>query len=155
MGSGDWGWVVPNPPRLQRFIQYLSFTLLWSCHLGLSPGKFSGPVGSNIARCVTNWEINIFKPITNPNFSYLPNHILNNLSSYRCYAFQICWCVILGEVDKNIQYLEIGPLYHARWLKLGTLILHNYVSQINPSKQLTALAEFCVKVYFPSWFLNK
>ena len=61
----------------------------------------------------------------------------------------------LGEVDENIQHLEIGPLCHARWLTLGSRILRYYVSQINPSKQLTALAEFCVKVYFPSWFQIK
>ena len=33
-------------------------------------GKFSGPIGSNIAGCVTNWEVNIFKPNKNPTFPY-------------------------------------------------------------------------------------
>ena len=114
--------------------------------------RFSGPIGSNIAGCVSDWEVNNFRPIRNPTFPYLPNHIVNDLSSDQYYAYQIFWCVILGKVDKNIRCLEIGPLYHARWLTLGCCILRYYISQINFSKQTTASAEFCVRVYFPSWF---
>ena len=117
-----------------------------------SPNKFSEPISSNITGCVSDWEVNNFRPIRNLTFPYLPNYIVNDLSSDQYYAYQICWCVILGEVDENIQCLEIGPLYHARWLTLGCRILRYYISQINPSKQLTAIAEFCVRVYFPSCF---
>ena len=56
---------------------------------------------------------------------------------------------------ENIQFLEIGPLYHAGWLSLGFQILQYFISQPNPSKNLTALAEFCVRVFFPSWFQIK
>ena len=51
--------------------------------------------------------------------------------------------------------LEIGPLGHLRWLTLGCRQLRFYATQENPSKSLVILAEFCIKVYFPSWFLIK
>ena len=120
-----------------------------------SPNKFSGSIGSNIAGCVSDWEVNNFRPIRNPTFPYLSNHIVNDLSSDQYYAYQICWCVILAKVNENIRCLKIDPLYHARWLTLGCRILRYYISQINPPMQLTALAEFCVRVYFPSWFQIK
>ena len=41
------------------------------------------------------------------------------------------------------------------WLTLGCRLLRFYVTQENPSKSLVTLAEFCIKVYFPSWFLIK
>ena len=67
-----------------------------------SPDKFSGPIGSNIAGCVSDWEVNDFRPIRKPTFPYLPNHLVNDFSSDQYYAYRICWCVILGEIDENI-----------------------------------------------------
>ena len=46
-----------------------------------SPDKLSGPINCNIAGCMSEWEVNNFKPVRNPTFPYLPNHIVNDLSS--------------------------------------------------------------------------
>ena len=59
--------------------------------------------------------------------------------------------MILGDLDEHLELLEIGPLYHARWITLASRILRLYVSEKFPSKNLSVLAEFCIKVYFPSW----
>ena len=48
--------------------------------------------------------------------------------------------------------LEVGRLSHARWLTLGCRILRFYTFQTKPSKNLKILVEFCLKIYFSSWF---
>ena len=78
--------------------------------------------------------------------------MLENLSTDQFYAYHLCWCVILGDVDRDMELLEVGPLYHARWLTLACRILRLYVSEVKPSKNLAIVAAFCIKVYFPSWF---
>ena len=60
--------------------------------------------------------------------------------------------MISGKVDPDLQMLEIGPLCHARWLTLECQILHFYVSERRPTKTITLLVEFSVKIYFCSWF---
>ena len=60
-----------------------------------------------------------------------------------------------GNVDKDLSLLEVGPLCHLRWLTLGCRLLQFYVSKKKPSSNLIILAEFCLKVYFPPWFLIK
>ena len=65
-------------------------------------------------------------------------------------------CVVTRQ---NFQYnkpkwnlLEPGPLYHSRWLTLACRILRYYVSVENTSAALKLLSEYCVTVYFPTWF---
>ena len=63
--------------------------------------------------------------------------------------------MLVCDLDEHLELLEIGPLYHARWITLASRILRLYVSEKFPSKNLSVLAEFCIKVYFPSWFEMK
>ena len=65
------------------------------------------------------------------------------------------YCVMLGTVDEDLSLLEIGPLCHSRWLTLACRILHYYVSQKSPTKNLKTLAQFCILIYFSCWFLIK
>ena len=67
----------------------------------------------------------------------------------------MCWAVILGNVDIDLELLEVGPICHSRWLTLACRILRYYVSFSKPSSNLSTLAQFCIKVYFPSWFQIK
>ena len=60
--------------------------------------------------------------------------------------------MILSDVDRDMMLLEVGLLYHARWLILACRILELYVSEVKPSKNLAIIAAFCIKVHFPSWF---
>ena len=52
----------------------------------------------------------------------------------------------------DLRTLQVGPVIHSRWLTLGCCILPCYVSFDKPPKNLEILAEFCIQVYFPSWF---
>ena len=59
---------------------------------------------------------------------------------------------MLRSVDANLEFLEVGGLNHSRWLTLEYRILRFYVSQEKPIFNLSTLAEFLIKVYFPGWF---
>ena len=120
-----------------------------------SPDAFSGPIGSNLGDTVSNWEVVNFKKIPNPNFPILPNDVIDDLSTDQFNAYRICSAVMLGTLDPDLSLLEIGPMCHSRWLTLACRILRYYVSRKNPDKNLITLAEFCILVYFPSWFTIK
>ena len=64
----------------------------------------------------------------------------------------MCWAIITGEVDEDLSHLQIGPLNHSRWLTLACRLPQFYVSQVNPTKNLSLIVEFVLKVYFPSCF---
>jgi len=119
------------------------------------PDSFSGPIGKKLSGKVSEWGVAAFKPIKNTNFPSIPNTVLAELSTDQFYAYRLCWCIILGGVDKDMELLEVGPLYHARWMTLACRVLRLYVSEAKPSKSLVILANFCMKVYFPSWFQIK
>ena len=62
---------------------------------------------------------------------------------------------MLGSVDANLEFLEVGGLNHSRWLTLGCHILQFYVAQEKLTSNLSTLAEFLIKVYFSGWFQIK
>ena len=66
----------------------------------------------------------------------------------------ICWSVICGDVDNDLRLYDIGPLVHSRWLTLACKILRLFSATKSPSKNLITLAQFCLKVYFPTWFMR-
>ena len=80
---------------------------------------------------------------------------MDDLSSNQYYAYRICSAVMLGSVDANLEFLEVGGLNHSRWLTIGCRILRFYVAQEKPTSNLSTLAEFLIKVYFPGWFQIK
>jgi len=80
----------------------------------------------------------------------LPNGVLEDLSTDQYLGYKICWFVICGEVD-DLQLHDIGLTLDSRWLTLAHRILHLYTATANPSKILITLAQFCLKVYFPTW----
>ena len=55
-------------------------------------------------------------------------------------------------MDDDIALLEVGVLNHSCWLTLASRILKTYPSAHDSSSKLTKLTEYCIKVYFPSWF---
>ena len=116
------------------------------------PDSFSGPIGKKLSGKVSEWGVANFKPIKNANFPSIPNEVFDDLSTDQFCANRLCWCIMLGDVDKNMELLEVRPLYHARWLTMACRILGLYVSETKPSKNLATLPDFCMNVYFPSWF---
>ena len=63
------------------------------------------------------------------------------------FALPSCWA--------NLEFLELGGLNHSCWLTLGCRILRFYVAQEKLTFNLSTLAEFLIKVYFPGWFQIK
>ena len=106
------------------------------------PDSFSGPVGKKLSGKVSEWGVANFKPIKNANFPSIPNEVLDDLSTDQFYAYRLCWCIMLGDVDKDMELSEVGPLYHARWLTMACRILRLYVSETKPSKNLATLPDF-------------
>lgn len=117
-----------------------------------SPDTFTGPIGKNLNGTVSDWPVVAFKKISNPHFPELPQSVVDDLSTDQHYAYRICMAVILGSVDLDLQFLEVGPIVHSRWITLACRILRYFVSVEKPCLSLVLLAEFCIKVYFPSWF---
>ena len=67
---------------------------------------------------------------------------MDDLSSNQYYDYRICFAVMLGSVDANLEFLEVGGLNHSRWLTLGCRILRLYVAQEKPTSNSSNLAEF-------------
>ena len=65
------------------------------------------------------WKVVKFKSIPNPKFPFIPNSLMDDLSSDQYYADRICSAVMLGLVNANLEFLKIGGLNHSRWLTLG------------------------------------
>ena len=96
-----------------------------------------------------------FKSIPNPKLPVIPNSLMDDLSSDQFYAYRICSAVIMGSVDANLEFLEVGGLNHSRWLTLGCRILRFYVAQEKLTSNLSTLTEILIKVYFLGWFQIK
>ena len=90
-----------------------------------------------------------FKFIPNIKFPVIPKSLMDDISSDQYYAYRICSAVMLGSVDVNLKFLKVGGLNHSRWFTLGCRILQFYVSQEKPTSNLSTLAEFLIKIYFP------
>ena len=119
------------------------------------PDFFSGPFGRQLNGAVSEWKVVKFKSIPNPKFPVIPNSFMYDSSSDQYYAYRICSAIMLGSVDANLEFLEVGDLNHSRWLTTGCRILRFYVARKKPTSNLSTLAEFLIKVYFPGWFQIK
>ena len=81
-----------------------------------------------------------------------PADVVEDLSTDQYYAYKICIAVMVGDLPRDIELLEVGELFHSRWLTLGCRVVIFYISEEKPSENLKAITEFCIKVYFSSWF---
>ena len=81
-----------------------------------------------------------------------PADVEEDLSTDQYYAYKTCTAVMVGDLRRDIELLEVGELFHSRWLTLGCRVVRFYISQEKPSENLKAITEFCIKVYFSSWF---
>ena len=59
-------------------------------------------------------------------------------SNEQYYACQICWSIIHGALDPDLQLVEVGLLCHSTWLTLGGKILRYYVYQDKPNLTLAS-----------------
>ena len=87
------------------------------------PGSFSGSIGRQLNGAVSEWKVVKFKSIPNPKFPVIPNFLMDDSSNDQYYAYRICSAVMLGSVNANLEFFEVGGLNHLRWLTLGCRIL--------------------------------
>ncbi len=110
-----------------------------------SPDKFTGPIGSQLEGCVSDWDIYPrFKAIPNVNIS-LPNDVVDTLSTDQYYLYRIALAVSFGHADIELAMLEVGPLNHYRWLTLACRTLRKYLSCKKPTKNLVLVVQFIMK----------
>ena len=119
------------------------------------PDSFSGSIGRQLNDAVSEWKVVKFKSIPNPKFPVIPNSLMDDLSSDQYHAYRICSAVMLGSVNANLEFFEVGGLNHSRWLTLRCRILRFNVAQEKPTSNISTLAEFLIKVYFSGWFQIK
>ena len=81
----------------------------------------------------------------------LSDEALCDVSNDQYYAYQICWSIIHGALDPDLQLLEVGPSSYSRWMTLGCRILRYHAYKDKPNLTLVRLTEFCIKVYFPNF----
>ena len=101
------------------------------------PNSFSGPIGKQLNGAFSEWKVVKFKSISNPKFLVISNSLMDDLSSDQYYAYMIFSAVMLGSVDANLEFLEVGRLNHSSWLALGCCILQFYVAQEKPTTNLS------------------
>ena len=83
------------------------------------PDSFTEPIGRQFNGAVSEWKVVKFKSIPNPKFPVIPNSLMDDSSCDQYYAYRICSAAILGTVDANLEFLEIGGLNHSRRLTLS------------------------------------
>ena len=119
------------------------------------PDSFTGSIGRQLNGAVSEWKAVKLKSIPNPKFPVIPKSLMDDFSSDQYYAYRICSAIMLGSVYANLEFLEVGGSNNSSWLTLGCRILQFYVAQEKPTSNLSTLAEFLIKVYFPGWFQIK
>ena len=88
--------------------------------------------------------------IPNLHFVKLPGLVVDDLSADQHYAYNICFAIIGGVVESDLQNLKVGPIVHSQWITLACRTFRYYISVHEPSSNLEILANFCLQVYFPS-----
>ena len=86
-----------------------------------------------IGRVASHWNVKDFQPIASESFPVLIDVALCDVSNDQYYACQICWSIIHGALDSDLQSLVVGPLCDSTWLTLSCRILRYYVSQDEPN----------------------
>ena len=120
-----------------------------------APIALLDPESKQLDGCISEWPIANFKNICNMHFPDIPYSVVDELSNDQHYANRIYMAVMVGSVDEDLHFLEVGPIVHSRWLTLACTILQLYVSKHTPSANLQAITRFFISIYFPMWFKIK
>ena len=124
-----------------------------------SDHTFSGPLGKAVSS-VIDLEPNPKFPKIDivPHLIPLEQEIID-LSSDQSYGYRMVKGIRKGKIPLDLNLLEIGPVYHARWLTATNRFLKLWVSKHRfKSKELANLRkiiEFIIGVYHPMWFEAK
>ena len=122
-----------------------------------SDHSFSGPIGKALDNAV-NLEINPkFQAITvgRPLIA-LDQDVIDDLSSDQKYGYRMVMAIRAGKVPTDLALLDIGPVFHARWLTTANRVLRIWVTKHGFKgtnlTNLRMIVEYIVGVYYPVWF---
>jgi len=122
----------------------------------LSPKTFCGPLGKLCSGDIHKIELVKFKPICNPVAKiHLSEDVWKDLSHDQQILYHYCDGIDKGSMPDSHAKLKIGPLNHARWITLAARLLALYVRSKKPTKALTRIVQFILRVYGPTWFQIK
>ena len=122
-----------------------------------SGDKFTGPLGKAldlVEDMPYNPSFKVIKP--GPSFPELSQDIIDDLSTDQQYGYRIILAIGTGSVSKDLFLLAIGNVSLARWLTIANRFLKMWVSvhnfKGNNLKNLEAIVEFIIMVYYTMWF---
>ena len=86
----------------------------------------------------------------------LDQDIIADLSTDQKYGYRMVMAIRAGEIPDDLALLDIGPVFHARWLTTANRLMRLWVSKHGfKGKNLTnqrMIVELIVGVYYPVWF---
>ena len=115
-----------------------------------SPTGFTGVIGKQLDKC-EKLPIVKYVPIAADKI----NADVQDLSTDQQYLLEAYFAVSSGECNDSIANRNPGKIAHSRWLTTANRVLRLYMSSLQPSEALKAIAIFVMKVYAPMWFLIK
>ena len=82
--------------------------------------------------------------------------IIADLSTDQKYGYRMVNAIRAGTVPVDLANLDIGPVFHARWLTTANRFMRLYVCKHGFSRKnltnLKLIVEFIIGVYYPMWF---
>ena len=116
----------------------------------IGPRCFTGNMGRELQSCVFKTVVN-FPPVPVP-----PQRVyVSVLSTDKKYLYVFHQAVSTGYISHDLSVRSPGTLNHARWITTANRILRLYVSNENPSGNLSLLTKYVMEVYAPMWFKIK
>ena len=125
-----------------------------------SDHTFSGPLGKALS-FATDLEPNPRFPKISigPGLIKLDKEVIDDLSSDQKYGYRMVNAIRSGNCPLDLVIMDIGPVYHARWLTTANRFLKLWVSKHTfkgkDLANLRLIVGFIVGVYYPLWFLAK
>ena len=125
-----------------------------------SDHTFAGPLGKAL-HSVTDLEPNtsFSRIIVGPELIKLDQEVIDDLSSDQNFGYRMVSAIRSGSVPLDLQQLDIGPVYHARWLTTANRFLKMWVCKHGfrgkDLANLRMIVQFIVGVYYPIWFEAK
>ncbi|XP_017476032.1 PREDICTED: uncharacterized protein LOC108366213 isoform X2 [Rhagoletis zephyria] len=113
------------------------------------PRSTTGTLSKQIETCESLPPVTNFEPIT---FESMPDSGAVEFTTDSNYLFRMAVAISSGMVSTDLANIKPGPIAHSRWLTKASRLLRLYVTTAKPSKNLTILSNYIMKVYTPMYF---
>ena len=141
---------------------YVTYTQMNFFFDGPTSGKdsFTGNIGKGLKKIKSFIVKDTFRAVTDGDaIPVLADEVLHDLSWDQLCQYKLLQAVRSGKSNSDVKNMQIGPLYHARWLTLACRVLYLYMCEHNLSDEdttkLETLVHFIMTNYGPMWFAIK